>query len=56
MIVAEGVETQAEADAVRTLGVDLAQGYLFAQGYGITYCFWPERQAATGGPGDGVSS
>lgn len=31
MIVAEGVETQPEADAVRALGVDLAQGYLFAR-------------------------
>ncbi len=31
MIIAEGVETQPEADAVRTLGVDLAQGYLFAR-------------------------
>lgn len=30
-IVAEGVETQPEADTVRTLGVDLAQGYLFAR-------------------------
>lgn len=29
-IVAEGVETQAEADTVGALGVDLAQGYLFA--------------------------
>ncbi len=31
MIVAEGVETQPEADAVRMLGVDLAQGYVFAR-------------------------
>ncbi len=30
-VVAEGVETQPEADAVRTLGVDLAQGYFFAR-------------------------
>lgn len=31
MILAEGVETPSEADAVRALGVDLAQGYLFAR-------------------------
>lgn len=30
-VVAEGVETQAEAEAVRTLGIDLAQGYFFAR-------------------------
>jgi PAS domain S-box-containing protein len=30
-LVAEGVETMAEANAVRTLGVELAQGYLFSR-------------------------
>lgn len=30
-VIAEGVETQAEADAIRALGVDLAQGYFFAR-------------------------
>jgi EAL domain-containing protein (putative c-di-GMP-specific phosphodiesterase class I) len=30
-LVAEGVETQAEADALARLGVELAQGYLFAR-------------------------
>lgn len=28
-LIAEGVETQAEADALRRLGIDLAQGYLY---------------------------
>jgi EAL domain-containing protein (putative c-di-GMP-specific phosphodiesterase class I) len=30
-LVAEGVETMAEANAVRSLGVELAQGYLFSR-------------------------
>jgi EAL domain-containing protein (putative c-di-GMP-specific phosphodiesterase class I) len=30
-VVAEGVETQAEEAALRTLGVDKAQGYLFGR-------------------------
>lgn len=30
-VVAEGIETQAEADAMRDLGVDLIQGYLFGR-------------------------
>ena len=29
-VVAEGVETRADLDAVRQLGFDLAQGYLFS--------------------------
>src|SRR5262249_50940790 len=31
LIVAEGVETEAERDALRELGCDLQQGYLFAR-------------------------
>ncbi len=31
ILIAEGVETEAEANAVRTLGVDLAQGFLFGR-------------------------
>ncbi len=34
-LVAEGVETVAEADALRAMGVELAQGYLFARPVGI---------------------
>ena len=30
-LVAEGVETVEEADTLRALGVDLAQGYLFGR-------------------------
>ena len=30
-VVAEGIETQAELDAVRSLGIDLVQGYLLAR-------------------------
>ncbi len=30
-LIAEGVETQAEVDALRLIGVDLAQGYLFGR-------------------------
>jgi EAL domain-containing protein (putative c-di-GMP-specific phosphodiesterase class I) len=30
-LVAEGVETEQEANALRDLGVDLAQGYLFGR-------------------------
>jgi EAL domain-containing protein (putative c-di-GMP-specific phosphodiesterase class I) len=30
-LVAEGVETEAEADTLRDLGVDLGQGYLFGR-------------------------
>jgi EAL domain-containing protein (putative c-di-GMP-specific phosphodiesterase class I)/DNA-binding response OmpR family regulator len=30
-LIAEGVETEAESDALRDLGVDLAQGYLFGR-------------------------
>ena len=30
-VVAEGIETRAELDAVRSLGIDLVQGYLLAR-------------------------
>ena len=40
-LIAEGVETQAEADALRRLGIEYAQGYLYG------------RPARVGGTGDG---
>jgi len=41
-IVAEGIETIAEADAVRDLGCDLLQGFLFATpGPGLATPRWP---------------
>ncbi|WP_375429514.1 EAL domain-containing protein [uncultured Sphingomonas sp.] len=30
-VVAEGIETRAELDAVRSIGIDLMQGYLLAR-------------------------
>ncbi|MDQ1682286.1 MAG: diguanylate cyclase, partial [Frankiaceae bacterium] len=30
-VVAEGIETQAQLDSVRALGIDIAQGYLFSR-------------------------
>jgi cyclic di-GMP phosphodiesterase Gmr len=30
-VIAEGIETSEQADAVRGIGIDLAQGYLYAR-------------------------
>ena len=44
-VIAEGIETAEEADALRALGVRYGQGYLFGPPAG------PVREPGHGGPG-----
>ncbi len=44
-LIAEGVETQAEADTLKRLGIDLGQGYLFGRPRAMDDPAWPEPSA-----------
>ena len=50
-ILAEGVETVAEADKLRALGCDVLQGYLFAKPAPLeTFITWLAQQATIATP------
>ena len=52
-VVAEGVETKWVEDSLRSIGYDLAQGYLFARPMTAEDCAnWIRRAKAEGSPGE----